>query len=670
MNRAKSILVAAFAVYLTALGVAWRVVSKHAYDQTVKLLVQSEVVFIESVGDYLDSILLHASKLILRDLGGGTKPVSNERMRQLAEQYQVDEINLVGTNGVCHSSTEKYIVDYDYRETPETAAYFKLLRDEMFIAERFRRSKSNPEVYRKYTGFPLPDRSGFIQLGMDFSRARKTMLFFSRPSLLAWKIGRTGFYDFYDADGDGLCDYTRKTEKPGEVTKVSDSNEHYFMRSFDYAGGSFLSLLGEREYFSERNLNFSIMAPTLAGIVIFLTWLVFSMSRAHKREREHRAAEDANRARDLDLAKAIQLSALPSFEVFRRDFFAFSVAAKTLPAKEVGGDFYDFYFVGDSRIALVIADASGKGIPAAMFMMRAKNEIENALGSEPDLAEAVRNANERLCAHNEVEMFVTAFIGVIDIRTGLVEYVNAGHNRPFVRRVTGEVEKIVGKGGPFLGMFPEAKFRVNSFKFQPDDAFFLFTDGITEAMNGARELYGEARLKAELETAKVEESPERLVEQIGTSVHTFAAGAEQSDDLTALALVWHGEKHRHERTFASERAVLGPAMDWLRASLKLTDGKKTARLLNAADEVMVNIIDYSGSENFSITVENAPGRVRLNFVDTGKAYNPLTHTAPDTHLKLEDRPDGGLGILMVKQLVDSIFYRREQNQNMLALIIT
>ena len=667
MSRPKVIVALALAVYLAALAVAWRVVTGFAYDQTVKLLVQSEAVFIESVGDYIDSILLHAASLVLRDLGEDARSVPVERMQRLAERYQVDEINLVGTNGVCHSSTDARIVGYDFSEVPETAEYLGLLRGALYVAQPFRCSKADPGDYRKYLGLPIDGGRGFIQIGVDFSRACRSMLFFDRDGLRNWRIGCTGFYDRYDGDGDGVCDYPLQSDVPGEVSVVRIPEGRCFVRPFTYGGGRFLSLLPEGECFGERNLNFAIMAPTLAGIVVFFVWFVLSMARSSERERRRREDEDRTRARDLALARAIQLSALPSFEHLRRNFFTFSLSAKTNPAKEVGGDFYDIRFVGENRLALVMADVSGKGVPAAMFMMEAKNEIASALGTEQDLATAVRDANRRLCANNDAEMFVTAWIGVVDIPSGAVEYVNAGHDRPFVRRTDGAVEKIPGKGGPFLGMFPEAKYRSDSFTLGPGEVFFLFTDGITEAMNRSRELYGEARL---IETLGGDCTvPERVIERVDESVRRFADGAERSDDLTSLAFVRHGGDGRRERTFAADRASLGPAMEWLRGAVALTDRSAVARLLNAADEVMVNIIDYSGSPGFTISVENAPGRTRLAFTDSGKAYDPLAHSDPDTHLPLAERPEGGLGILMLKHLVDAVFYRRENGCNRLFLAV-
>ena len=666
MNRPKTVVVTALAVYFVALGAAWRVVSGHAYRETENLLEQSEGVFIESVGDYLDSILLHAATLIIRDLGDAGTPVPQARLKELAERYQVDEINLCGTNGVCHSSTKPNVIGYDFRKTPETEEFLTLLHGAAFVAQPFRHGATDAQDYRKYLGLPIADGSGFIQLGADFRRACRVMLFFNRATMQAWKIGRTGFYDFYDCDGNGLCDYDLASNVLGEVTTAKADGRRLYVRPFEYAGVRFLSLLPEDEYFGERNLNFAIMAPTLAGLIALFAWLVLSMSRSAERERRLHAVEDANRARDLAIAKTIQLSALSSVAVFRRDCFSCSFAAETLPAKEVGGDFYDFYSLDENRLAIVMADVSGKGVPAAMFMMKAKNEIMNALRAESALDLAVGNANERLCANNDAEMFVTVWIGVVDLRTGEVTYVNAGHDRPFVRHPDGVVEKVTGKGGRFLGMFPDAKYRMDRFTLQIGDAFFLFTDGVTEAMDSARKLYGEPRLMRTLADGGAE-SPEAMIESVKASVRDFRGAAEQSDDFTALALLWHGEGNREERSFAADRSSLGEAMAFVSGRIAFTDRMEKSRLMTATDEIMSNIVNYSGSKDFTVRIENASGRVRLTFIDSGREYNPLQHADPDIHLTLEDRPEGGLGIFMVKHLVDSVSYRRENDCNMLTL---
>ena len=667
MNRAPQIIAVAVAVYFAALGVAWRVGTDHAYAKTEKLLEQSERIFVESIGDYVDAMLMQASVPIFRDLGGTAAPVAQRRLRELCGRYVVDELNIVGTNGICLASTMDGDVGLDFHAHPQTAEFLALLHGARYVCQPYRQAVGNSGSYRKYLGLPFPDGSGFLQLGMDFNRAYDSMTFLDRPSLQAWRIGRNGHYDVYDFDEDGRCDYTGSTLEDGKVVTGYLHGDYSYVRAFTYAGHRFVSVLSFREYFDERNLNFAIMAPTLAGVVLFLAWVVLSMSRTAERDRRHRAAEDEARCREMSLARTIQMSALDSAEPYRREFPALAIDAVSHPAREVGGDFYGFRRLDRARLAFVIADVSGKGIPAAMFMMRAKNEIIEAIAGGGDLATAAALANARICEGNQAELFVTAWIGVVDTEKGVIEYVNAGHNRPFLRRASGAVEKVMGRGGRFFGMFPEAKYRSETLTLKPGDALFLYTDGITEAMNASREQFGEKRL-AELLGKTDGRNPRDQLAEVVKAVRRHADRAEQSDDLTAVAVVWRGETSRSERTFKVDAATSAEALAFLRSEVKLENAMRRARLFNAADEFIANVVGYSGARELTVLIENTAGVVRVTLADDGRAFNPLESAEPDTALPLADRPIGGLGILMSRRLVDSVDYRRQGGRNFLMLL--
>jgi len=298
-----------------------------------------------------------------------------------------------------------------------------------------------------------------------------------------------------------------------------------------------------------------------------------------------------------------------------------------------------------------------------MFMHVALNTIQTGFRAVNAVTEAVVGINNYLCEHNEAQMFVTAWFGVLDPATGEVEYVNAGHNRPYVVRKDGRVERIDGRGGLFLGMFPRRSYRSHILKLESGDRLFLYTDGVTEAMDAARQPYGAARLERLLATNSAD-----LCKAVKADVDAHVADAERSDDLTVLELTWYGQPPRVERTFAATESALGEAVVFLRSETKLTNAQQVSRLLNAADEMLSNVVNYSGVTTFSLTVENIPGRCRVTISDDGPEYNPLTHTDPDTHAPLQRRTVGGLGILMSKKLVNSIDYRREGGRNVLTLV--
>jgi len=252
--------------------------------------------------------------------------------------------------------------------------------------------------------------------------------------------------------------------------------------------------------------------------------------KSYIEEAEHRA--DA----ELAMAKSIQTNVLPSvFPPYPNLVDRLDIYALMRTAKEVGGDFYDFYFVGSGKIALVVADVSGKGVPAALFMMRAKATVQGLLKGGMPLSEAVTAANDRLAEANDANMFVTAWIGVVDITTGEVEYVNAGHNPPIVRRADGSVAYLTEKCGPPLAAVAGSIYGKRTLTLQSGDGLVLYTDGVTEAVNRQSDFYGEERLLTTVRGTSNTVEMKSLLSGIVSDVFDFATGAEQADDITLLA---------------------------------------------------------------------------------------------------------------------------------------
>ena len=655
------------AIYALTLVAAWFAGTNFAYDQTVTMLKKGEEIFCNAINDSVDIMVMHSCMEMLGLLDNHASPVSTAQLEKLSEIFQIDEINVVDTNGTCIASTEAVSVGLDYRDSEETSAFLQLLSEQHFLVQDFRASVNNPQHFRKYCGMPFPDGSGFVQLGMDFCRIPEHLAKYSYDPFVYWSMGKSGGFGFNDSRHGGEFDIASEGVPDGVVVRrLNRRGEAVYLRSFTYCGFSFYVIIPEAEYFEDRNLDFAIVAIVLGLFLLLFINYAIKADKAKRLVDFNLKRVAAARERDLVLARRIQMASLPSMSTFLCDHLRLSFAGRTVPAKEVGGDFYDFDFLDQDHFGFLIADVTGKGIAAAMFMMEAKEELTHALRAESNLAVAIAQANRRICARNELELFVTAWVGVLDMRTGAIKYVNAGHNRPFVRRRNGIVEKVCGKGGPFLGSFPDVEFKVNEIQLQPEEGLLLYTDGITEAMNEKRELFGEERLKRILPTFSP--SPEEALEAIRVAVHAFENKAEQSDDMTAFTLVWHGLPARKERTFPTAMDSLSPAMSWLRETIALKDRKAIARLLNAADEIMTNIIQYSNSPDFTLGVENAPGRTRLTFSDSGVKYDPLSHEDPDVHTRLADRQVGGLGILMTKKLVDSVVYSRTNGQNILSIV--
>ena len=507
MKKTRLIILLALALYVVTLAVAWTITSAYAKSRTEKVLEQAEVVFGDTYEDIVDSILLHSSTEIINAVGGTLSALPFEAMQKLSRVHQLDEINLVNRDGICVASSVKGIPGFNLNNYEETREFMELFKGRSYLSQPFRMGKEKCAKVRKYFAVAFPDGSGLVQLGYDYDRLVKYVALVDRTQLLEWAVGRSGHYDLYDK------------------WLAENREDNVYVRAFTFAEQRFVAVLPESEYFAQRNLTFAIIAPILAIVIIFVAFFV--------------VWEDILRARDLKLARMIQMSSLASPEKFGCDKLGdIRFDAKSRPAREVGGDFYDFYMVDESHLAVVMADVSGKGISAALFMMKAKNEIANAIKSGDELPKAVELANARLCENNTAEMFVTAWIGIIDLKTSELEYVNAGHNRPFLRRANGLVEKVVGKGGMILGLFPEAQYVSEKITIAKGELLYLYTDGVTEAMNSHKEVFGEMRLVETLETAgdRLPITPAEVIAAVEKAIDDFVKTAAQSDDITALVI--------------------------------------------------------------------------------------------------------------------------------------
>ena len=237
---------------------------------------------------------------------------------------------------------------------------------------------------------------------------------------------------------------------------------------------------------------------------------------------------------ELDAACALQSAILPAnFPAKPRC----DGAARMTPATTMAGDFYDFIELSDGRIGLVMADVSGKGVPAAFFMAVSRTNLHELAAHHTDPGACLARTNDLLCTQNPMDLFVTVFYGIFDPATGRLDYANAGHSPPIMRRIDGSIEALNGAGGRMLGVKEGAVFANHRVDFKLGDRLILYTDGVTEAFNSANEAYGEQRLIEEIQ-AHGDGSAESLVERICSSVTSFAGMTAQSDDITLSVLVW------------------------------------------------------------------------------------------------------------------------------------
>lgn len=374
--------------------------------------------------------------------------------------------------------------------------------------------------------------------------------------------------------------------------------------------------------------------------------------------------------KELEFARQIQLSALPSvFPPYpnRKDF---SIFASMDAAKEVGGDFYDFYLIGENRLAFLVADVSGKGIPAAMFMMNAKTLIKGLVESGHDVDEVFTIANARLCQNNDAGMFVTAWLGILDLETGNLRYVNAGHNPPAVRKEGGRFELLKSRANLVLAGMDGIRYRSAEMTLEPGDEIYLYTDGVTEAQNGQNVLFGNERMLQSLNESQEQTVEERCM-QVKKDVESFVGDAPQFDDMTMLCV-------RRNRTAMGETLEIQPDMQSIprvkeflteQAGRLAVSSKQQNKLMIVVDEIYSNIIRYSGAKTASIFMGKEDEKLTLVFADDGIPYNPLENKEPDVHAALQDREIGGLGIFMVKRMVESAGYEYKDHRNKLTLIM-
>ena len=250
-------------------------------------------------------------------------------------------------------------------------------------------------------------------------------------------------------------------------------------------------------------------------------------------------AAKARMEEELDVAREIQMSMLPvAFPAFP-DHDEFEIYATLRPALEVGGDFYDFYFISEDEVCVCIGDASDKGVPAALFMAVTKALVKSKASDQRDPQRILSTLNDELSADNPSCMFVSLVVGLLNIRTGTFRFTNAGHNPPFVLRSDGAIESLTELHGPVVGATSGHAYGDSQVGLDPGDAIFMYSDGVTEAMDTANHLYGEKRLARALDGVK-SLSPEKLVDGVVSSVDEFVAGAKPSDDVTVLALKFDG----------------------------------------------------------------------------------------------------------------------------------
>lgn len=542
------------------------------------------------VDDASDENLLELTRVIAKIINS-EGDVDSDRLDELAEQYDLAEINRVAPTGHIAASTNGDFLGYNMAWGKQSAEFLPLLNGYSEYAQKYQPISYDAAISRKYAGVSLED-GGFVQVGYDARRFQRDIDSRVIGATRNRHVGENGCIIICSENGRIVSDRYNNEGKALEVTglsvdKLTMPEEEYFTALvyeepcyclYVIAEGYYIiAVIPQSEAVLSRNVSVGVTTAMEIAVFVVLFVLIYMLISRLIVENIHRINHSLSQITDgnldvtvdvrsneefsalsdginstvdtlkkyideaaaridkeLAFAKAIQHAALPSVFPPYPNRTDFDIYARMDTAKEVGGDFYDFYFVDEDRFAVLIADVSGKGIPAAMFMMRAKTLLKSYAESGMKVNEVFTRVNKTLCAGNDTDMFVTAWMGFIDLKTGLMRYANAGHNRPLVYRRDGGWTYLTGRSGFVLAGMDDVVYREQELRLEPGDALYLYTDGVTEATDAGERLYGDERLIQTVNGMPTRDM-KALCDGVKADVDAFVGSEPQFDDITMLA---------------------------------------------------------------------------------------------------------------------------------------
>ena len=523
---------------------------------------------------------------------------SDDYLEEIRSMLAVDEIHISDEKGILIISTEAY-TGYDMASDSQSASFMPALTDKNFeyVQDPMPRG-INKEIFQ-YAGVARKDSPGIVQIGYRPEKLAQIMEVADIKNLASgFRVGKTGIMMIADSEGTivsiGNQQYLDKSleeygiystdfDDAGTDKLLSVNDEKTLMSYEDYKGYRIIGLLPADEMFINRNSTIQLL--TVFNLIMFAIIFVLIAILVQKKvidgiykvntslknitngdldevvsvrtNEEFRSLSygintmvDALKATikevesridaELAFAQAIQLSALPSKIAETGECQRFEAEGVMYTAREVGGDFYDYFIVDKNKLGFVMADVSGKGIPAAMFMMEAKALIKQYTLTGIPVCEALYEANNSLCENNSANMFVTAFLGIIDLESGVLKYCNAGHCPPLISYQEQGYFLLKSKPCLVLGGMENAPYCESEIKLAAGDRLFLYTDGVTEASNSKQELYSDDRLLYVINQIPKDVSIKELMLMIKQDIDSFADGAEQADDITMLVIEYLG----------------------------------------------------------------------------------------------------------------------------------
>lgn len=385
-------------------------------------------------------------------------------------------------------------------------------------------------------------------------------------------------------------------------------------------------------------------------------------------------AQKERMQKELDVGHEIQMSMLPVSFPKRPEFELFATLE---PAREVGGDFYDCFFMDEHRLCFSIGDVSDKGVPSALLMAMTKTMIKSRAVSDASTARILAHVNEELCADNDSGMFVPLFAAVLDLRTGELTSTNAGHNPPLLKHADGSVVWLSHRDGPVVGSLPGLPYGETRTQLRPGDTLLLYTDGVTEADDGSDTLFSVPRLERLLAASDIREMRD-LVTEVRDAVVAFEAGAPRADDMTLLALRFKGSTNMgngddFRMVIPNDKAQI-LAVNARFENYAVSQGipeRISNQVLMAFDELIANVVDHGYDDQdhheIRVTATRTPVRVKVTLSDDGRPFDPFATATPDLCLSAEDRALGGLGIHLCREMFDRFDYQRRDGRNIVTL---
>lgn len=655
---------------------------------------------------------------------------TNPDLDAIARKYGISEVNIIDENFIIVASSVAEYVGYDMASGEQSAEFEVLLSGETEFVQEYRQTSYDEGFLRKYCGVVLGE-GGFIQVGYDSKQFHSDIGSNIVDATKNRHIGKNGFIavcdekfnivsDNEEYNGTSLAeigislDLQNMSEKTVYQCEVlgkpylfgftvaegfciigaMPTDEAMFMRDASLYTSTFMQILifatlfvfiyflvkcvvinnlqkvnSSLEKITNGNLNVTVDVRSNAEFASLSDDINLTVKTLKQYITEAAARID----KELEYAKQIQLSVLPTNFPKNEDYGIF---AQMIAAKEVGGDFYDFYKLNDTIVAFLVADVSGKGIPAAMFMMTAKTILKDLAESGMAVNDIFVKANGKLCENNESGMFVTVWMGMLDLATGNLKYANAGHNPPLVIHKNGEGEYLRTRAGFVLGGMEGVRYRINEMTLDPGDRIFLYTDGVTEATNAEEELYGEERLIAFMNQNRTVEAKKLLV-ALKADIDEFVGEAPQFDDITMLMLDYKKDDvggNVCERVFPAEDTALRDVLGFVEETLESAGCpmKVTMALCVAIEEVFVNVAHYAygdgkGDVKLAISLSENDSTVIFRMSDKGTPFDPLKRPDPDITLPVEEKEIGGLGIFITKKTMDTVSYAYKNGENILTM---